>query len=136
MRALVQRVTRASVGVGSEVVGAIERGVVTLLGVASGDGSADGRYLAEKIVHLRIFADEDGRFAHSVLTVGGSCLLVSQFTLLANTRRGRRPDFLAAAPPDQARPLVDEVARTIRSAGVPVAEGRFGAHMTVSLDND
>src|SRR5574342_352619 len=102
MRALLQRVTHASVEVGDEVVGSIDRGVVTFLGVRAGDGLEDSRRLADRIANLRIFPDAGGRFHHSLLTAGGACLLVPQFTLLADTGRGRRPDFRAAAPPDVA----------------------------------
>lgn len=136
MRALLQRVTGASVEADRQVIASIDRGLVTLLGVAAGDGPDDVRYLAEKILHLRIFDDERGRFQHSLLDTGGSCLLVSQFTLVAHTRRGRRPDFLGAAPPEAAAPLVEDVARQLRSGGVVVAEGRFGARMVVRLAND
>jgi D-tyrosyl-tRNA(Tyr) deacylase len=136
MRALLQRVTGASVEADRQVIGSIDRGLVTLLGVAAGDGADDVRYLADKILHLRIFEDEQGKFQHSLLDTGGGCLLVSQFTLLANTRRGRRPDFLGAAAPETAAPLVTEVAERLRGGGVPVVEGRFGAHMVVRLTND
>ena len=136
MRALLQRVTGASVEADRQVIGSIDRGVVTLLGVAAGDGTDDSRYLAEKILNLRIFEDDLGKFNHSLLSTGGACLLVSQFTLLANTRRGRRPDFLAAAPPVVAEPLIRDVAARLRTGGVPVVEGRFGAHMVVRLAND
>ena len=136
MRALLQRVTGASVEADRQVIGSIDRGLVTLLGVAAGDGSDDARYLAQKILHLRIFEDEHGKFHHSLLDTGGGCLLVSQFTLLANTRRGRRPDFLAAAAPEVAAPLVSDVAARLRQGGVPVVEGRFGARMVVRLAND
>jgi D-tyrosyl-tRNA(Tyr) deacylase len=136
MRALLQRVSHAAVDVGAERVGSIDRGVVTLVGVARDDGPPDSRYVADKILHLRIFADEQGKLNHSLATTGGACLLVSQFTLLANVRRGRRPDFLAAAPPEQAVPLIRAVAEHLRAGGVPVVEGRFGAHMVVCLAND
>jgi D-tyrosyl-tRNA(Tyr) deacylase len=136
MRALLQRVTGASVEADRRVIGSIDRGIVTLLGVASGDGPEDVSYLADKILHLRIFDDERGRFQHSLLDTGGSCLLVSQFTLLANTRRGRRPDFLGAAAPEVAAPLIEKVAERLRTGGVPVVEGRFGARMVVRLEND
>lgn len=136
MRALLQRVIEASVEVDGEVLGRIDRGVVTLLGVAAGDGPDDGRYLADKILHLRIFDDADGKLNHSLVSTGGACLLVSQFTLLANTRRGRRPDFLGAAPPDAATPLVEDVAGRLRAGGVPIVQGRFGARMVVRLAND
>lgn len=136
MRALLQRVTEASVEADRQVIGSIDRGLVTLLGVAVGDGPADARYLADRILHLRIFEDARGKLQHSLLDAGGACLLVSQFTLLANTRRGRRPDFLAAAPPDVAEPLVRQVAAALRAGGAPVVEGRFGARMLVRLAND
>jgi D-tyrosyl-tRNA(Tyr) deacylase len=136
MRALLQRVIEASVEADAQVVGRIDRGVVTLLGVASSDGPQDSQYLSEKILHLRIFDDEQGKLNHSLLATGGACLLVSQFTLLADTRRGRRPDFLAAARPEVAEPLVRDVAGRLRSAGVPVVEGCFGAKMVVRLAND
>ena len=136
MRALLQRVIGASVEADGQVIGNIYRGVVTLLGVAAGDGPDDGRHLADKILHLRIFEDEHGKLNHSLLTTGGACLLISQFTLLASTRRGRRPDFLGAAPPAVAAPLVRDVAERLRGSGIPVIEGRFGARMVVRLAND
>ncbi|HEV8674168.1 MAG TPA: D-aminoacyl-tRNA deacylase [Methylomirabilota bacterium] len=136
MRALLQRVIEASVEADDQVIGRIDRGVVTLVGVAQGDGPRDSRYLAEKILHLRIFDDHQGKLNHSLLTTSGACLLVSQFTLLANTARGRRPDFLQAAAPDVAAPLVSDVASQLRAGGVPVVEGRFGARMVVRLAND
>jgi D-tyrosyl-tRNA(Tyr) deacylase len=136
MRALLQRVTGASVEADRQVIGSIDRGLVTLLGVAAGDGPDDVRYLADKILHLRIFENEEGRFHRSLLDTGGGCLLVSQFTLLASTRRGRRPEFLAAAAPEVAAPLVQEVAQQLRTGGVSVVEGRFGARMIVRLAND
>jgi D-tyrosyl-tRNA(Tyr) deacylase len=136
MRALLQRVTEASVEADRQVIGKIDRGLVTLIGVAAGDGADDSRYLAEKILHLRIFEDDRGRFNHSLLSTGGACLLVSQFTLLASTRRGRRPDFLAAAAPGLAEPLVRDLGSRLRTGGIAVVEGRFGAHMVVRLAND
>ena len=136
MRALLQRVTEASVEADAQVIGRIDRGVVTLLGVAEGDGPEDSRYLSEKILHLRIFDDDRGKLNHSLVGTGGACLLVSQFTLLADTRRGRRPDFLAAARPDLAESLVRDMGGRLREAGVPVVEGRFGARMVVRLAND
>ncbi|HEV8307856.1 MAG TPA: D-aminoacyl-tRNA deacylase [Methylomirabilota bacterium] len=135
MRALLQRVIEASVEADDQVIGRIDRGLVTLLGVAAGDGPQDSRYLADKILHLRIFDDGRGKMGDSLLTSGGACLLVSEFTLLADTRRGRRPDFLGAAPPDLAAPLVRDVAERVRAGGVPVVEGRFGARMLVRLAN-
>ena len=136
MRALLQRVSGASVEADEQVIGSIDRGLVTLLGVAMGDGPDDARYLAEKILNLRIFEDAAGKLNHSLLSARGACLLVSQFTLCANTRRGRRPDFLGAAPPERAGPLVLDVAARLRAGGVPVVEGRFGARMVVRLAND
>src|SRR5262245_55319357 len=136
MRALLQRVIEASVEADDQVIGRIDRGVVTLLGVASGDGPSDSQYLSEKILNLRIFDDDQGKLNHSLMTTGGACLLVSQFTLLANTSRGRRPDFLGAAPHGVAEPLVRDMAMRLRDAGVPVVEGQFGARMVVRLAND
>ena len=136
MRALLQRVIGASVEADDQVIGSIDRGIVTLLGVAAGDVPDDSRYLADKILHLRIFDDDQGELNHSLVSTGGACLLVSQFTLLASTRRGRRPDFLGAAPPDVAAPLVRDVAHRLREGGIPVVEGRFGARMVVRLAND
>jgi len=135
MRALLQRVIEASVEADDRVIGSIDRGIVTLLGVAAGDGPDDSRYLADKILHLRIFDDDQGKLQHSLVTVSGACLLVAQFTLLANTRRGRRPDFLGAADPEAAVPLIADVAGRLRDGGVRVVEGRFGARMVVRLAN-
>jgi D-tyrosyl-tRNA(Tyr) deacylase len=136
MRALLQRVSGASVEADHQVIGSIDRGVVTLVGVAAGDGPEDSRYLADRILHLRIFEDEHGKLNHSLLATGGACLLVSQFTLLANTRRGRRPDFLEAAVPAVAAPLLEDLAARLRAGGASVVEGRFGARMTVRLANE
>jgi D-tyrosyl-tRNA(Tyr) deacylase len=136
MRALLQRVIEASVEADDQVIGRIDRGLVTLLGVAAEDGPRDSRYLAEKILHLRIFDDEQGKLGRSLVATQGACLLVSQFTLLADTTRGRRPDFLRAAPPEAAAPLVRDVAERLREGGVAVVEGRFGARMVVRLANE
>ena len=136
MKAVIQRVTRASVEVDGEVVGAIGRGLVVLLGVAQGDGIDDARRLAQKTAEMRIFGDSEGRFNLSLLDVGGEALVVSQFTLLADTHRGRRPSFTDAAPPEEAKSLVDAFEGSLRGLGVPVASGRFGAHMQVELVND
>ena len=136
MRALLQRVARASVTVEGSVVGAIDGGLLVLAGVASGDGSADAAWLADKIAGLRIFPDEAGKMNLSVLEAGGAVLLVSQFTLYADARKGRRPSFVAAAAPETAVPLLDELQRRLEAAGVPVRTGRFGAHMAVELLND
>lgn len=136
MKAVLQRVLSASVSVEGEVVGAIQHGLLVLLGVTVGDTGAEADLLADKTANLRIFSDADGRFNLSALDVGGSALVVSQFTLAADTRRGRRPSFTAAAPPQVAAPLVDRYAAGLAAAGLPVATGRFGAHMLVALEND
>jgi D-tyrosyl-tRNA(Tyr) deacylase len=136
MRAVVQRVGSASVCVGAETVGAIDRGVVVLLGVANGDSPAQADWLAEKLAGLRIFSDADGKFAHSLLEVGGAALVVSQFTLLADTRKGRRPSFTDAAPPLLAEALYRHFVARLAALGIAVATGRFGASMQVSLIND
>jgi D-tyrosyl-tRNA(Tyr) deacylase len=136
MRAVVQRVSEASVTVDAQVIGQIGLGMLVLLGVGSTDEAADAELLAEKIAYLRIFPDEQGRFNRSLLDVQGAVLLVSQFTLYADTRRGRRPSFSDAAPPELAAPLVDTCAEALRKLGVKVETGRFGAHMHVSLTND
>ncbi|MBO9342062.1 MAG: D-tyrosyl-tRNA(Tyr) deacylase [Roseiflexus sp.] len=136
MRAVVQRVSQASVTVGDEVVGAIGQGLLILLGIGVGDSEAEARLLAEKTANLRIFADEEGRFNRSLLDIGGEALVVSQFTLYADTRRGRRPSFSNAAPPEIAAPLVDVFASELRRLGVAVNTGRFGAMMRVALVND
>ena len=136
MRAVLQRVSQASVTVGDEVVGAIGRGLLILLGIGVGDSEAEARLLAEKTANLRIFADEEGRFNRSLLDIGGEALVVSQFTLYADTRRGRRPSFSDAAPPEIAAPLVDIFADELRRLGVAVSTGRFGAMMQVALVND
>ena len=136
MRALIQRVSQASVTVGGQVVGTIERGLLVLLGVGQDDTPADATMLAEKIAQLRIFSDEEGRFNYALADVGGSVLVVSQFTLYADTRRGRRPSFSDAARPEQAVPLIDAFCASLSSAGLPVATGVFGAHMDVALVND
>jgi D-aminoacyl-tRNA deacylase len=138
MRAVLQRATSARVLVGAEVVGALDPapGLVVLLGVGPADGEAQARLLAEKIAGLRIFADEAGKINRSVLEVGGGALVVSQFTLYADVRRGRRPGFTTAAAPDVAAPLVERFADVLRALGVPVQTGRFGAEMAVELVND
>ena len=136
MKAVIQRVSRASVQVEGKTVGAIGRGLVVLLGVAQGDGVDDARRLAHKTAEMRIFEDPEGRFNLSLLDTGGEALVVSQFTLLADTRRGRRPSFTEAAPPEVAEALVGEFEEALRGLGVPVAGGRFRAHMLVELVND
>jgi D-aminoacyl-tRNA deacylase len=136
MRAVVQRVTNASVTVGEETVGAIGHGLLILLGAGAGDTPADAELLAEKIANLRIFADDAGRFDRSLLDVAGAALVVSQFTLYADTRKGRRPSFTDAALPEVAEPLVNSFVEALRARGVVVQTGRFGAMMQVALVND
>ncbi len=136
VRAVVQRVAEASVAVADETVGAIGGGLVVLVGAEEGDAEADAEALASKIAGLRIFADDEGRMNLSVGDAGGSVLVISQFTLLADVRRGRRPSFAAAASPEVAEPLVDRVARLIEAEGIEVASGMFGAAMSVRLVND
>jgi D-tyrosyl-tRNA(Tyr) deacylase len=136
MRAVVQRVSQAQVRVEEALVGAIGQGLLVLLGVGQGDSAEEARFLAEKIVQLRIFSDIEGKFNLSALDVGGGVLVVSQFTLFADTRRGRRPSFVSAAPPDVAAPLVERFMDAVRASGLVVASGRFGAHMEVDLVND
>lgn len=136
MRAILQRVSSAAVRVEGEVVGQIGPGLLILLGVAEGDTEAEARLLADKTAHMRIFSDEAGRFQHSLLDVGGAALVVSQFTLYADLRRGRRPSFAPAAAPDVAAPLVEHYAAALRELGVSVEMGIFGAMMHVSLTND
>jgi D-tyrosyl-tRNA(Tyr) deacylase len=136
MRALLQRVSRASVSVGDDTVGRIARGVVVLVGVAHGDTTEQATWLARKISGLRIFEDGQGRMNASLLDVGGAALLVSQFTLYADARKGRRPSFTDAAHPEAAEPLVDALAVALQSHGVPVEVGVFGAHMLVEIHND
>jgi D-tyrosyl-tRNA(Tyr) deacylase len=136
MRAVLQRVQSASVSVGGNSIGRIGPGLVVLLGIGAGDDEALCGRMAEKIATLRIFADQEGRFNRSLLDSGGAVLLISQFTLYADTRRGRRPSFTDAAAPEQAAPLVAQVASALERQGVAVATGQFGAPMQVSLVND
>ncbi len=136
MRALIQRVTEASVSIDGTVEGAIGTGLLVLLGVADGDAEADAQYLADKVANMRIFADEQGRFNLSAQDVGAELLVVSQFTLYADTRRGRRPDFTRAAGPDEANRLYELTCRVFRDKGLNVATGRFQAYMRVQLVND
>lgn len=136
MRAVIQRVSRAAVLVEAEVVGTIGPGLLVLLGVGQEDGPAGARLLADKIMHLRVFNDAEGKFNLSVLDVGGSVLVVSQFTLFADTRRGRRPSFISAGAPEIAAPLVERFMEEVRALGLTVAGGKFGAHMQVELVND
>ena len=137
MRALLQRVTRASVEVEGETISQIAEGWLVLLGVGHGDTAEIVEQLAEKVAYLRCFEDADGKTNRSILDTGGAALVVSQFTLYADTSRGRRPGFTNAAAPDVASGLVDHFAAALRKAGVrEVAQGQFGAHMRVSLEND
>ena len=136
MKAVVQRVTQSAVTVNEETIGAIEQGLMVLLGVGHGDTADDGRYLADKIVNLRIFEDNDGKMNLSLLDIQGEMLVVSQFTLLGDCRKGRRPSFIAAAPPEPAEKLYMQFCEDVRQHGVRVATGRFGAMMRVSLVND
>ena len=136
MRAVLQRVSSASVSIEGDTVAAIGPGLLVLLGVAEGDGPDEARGLAAKSAELRIFADGDGRFNVSLLDCGGEALVVSQFTLLADVRKGRRPSFTAAAAPDIASGLVDRYVQSLRDLGIAVVSGRFGAHMQVQLEND
>jgi D-tyrosyl-tRNA(Tyr) deacylase len=136
VRAVCQRVREARVVVGGATVGEIGSGLCVLLGVARGDVADDADRLARKIVHLRVFADDEGRFDRSVLDTGGSVLAVSQFTLLADTAKGNRPSFTEAAPRDEAEPVFDHFCEVLRGLGVPVETGVFGATMAVELVND
>ncbi len=136
MRAVCQRVSRARVTVEDSVTGEIGTGLLVLVGVARGDTEAQARRLAEKVARLRIFEDDDGKFARSVLEVGGAALAVSQFTLIADTRRGHRPSFADAAPPDHAERLYERFCEELTLAGIQVERGMFGARMAVELVND
>ncbi len=136
MRALLQRVSRASVTVDEQVVGQIGQGLLVFLGVGQDDSEVQVKTLADKIVHLRIFGDDEGKMNRSLLDIGGEVLVVSQFTLYADTRRGRRPSFTDAAPPSIAEPLVKRFKETIASNGLTIADGIFGAYMQVELLND
>lgn len=136
MRAVVQRVTRGSCTVEGQVTGQIGAGLVILLGVAPQDTAADAAALATKIAKLRIFSDDAGKMNRSIQDVQGGILSISQFTLYGDTRKGNRPSFVGAAPPDQARELYGEFNAALRALGLPVEEGIFGAHMVIDLVND
>ena len=136
MRCVVQKVKRASVTVAGELVGEIGMGYMVLVGAEEGDTEADVIYCADKISGLRVFEDADDKLNLSVKDVGGSVLLVSQFTLLGDARHGRRPSFIRAARPEQAEPLFEKLVQRVSDAGIPVATGRFRTHMEVSLVND
>jgi len=136
VKALLQRVTRASVRVGDEEVGRIRKGLVVLLGVAEGDTERHAQHLAQKVANLRIFADKEGKFNLSAQDIGAELLVVSQFTLLADTRKGRRPSFIDAAPPDEAERLFRYFVEQARATGLKVETGRFQTYMQVEIHND
>lgn len=136
MRALVQRVKKAEVRVGEEVAGRINRGLVVLLGVAKGDTEKDARYLADKIAQLRLFPDDEEHFNLSVLDINAEILVVSQFTLLADLKKGRRPDFTQAAPSAEAKALYETFIKYLKEWGLKVEQGRFGEYMLVEIHND
>ncbi|MGB5988073.1 MAG: D-aminoacyl-tRNA deacylase [Desulfobacterales bacterium] len=136
MRVLIQRVQSSQVSVAGRVVGSIGPGLLVFLGVAAGDGEADVAYLAEKIVNLRIFEDDQGKMNRSLKATGGAMLVVSQFTLLGDCRKGRRPSFSGAASPGQARQLYEAFVREVGRLGITTATGEFQAHMQVALVND
>jgi D-tyrosyl-tRNA(Tyr) deacylase len=136
MRAVLQRVSRARVVVDGSVVGEIGRGLLVLLGIATGDTPEQARWLADKVVGLRLFSDADGKMNLALADVGGAMLVVSQFTLHGDCRKGRRPSFIEAAAPDVAIPLYEAFINEVRAQGIPTATGRFGAMMQVELIND
>ena len=136
MRALIQRVRKGSVSVDGQTLAHIGRGLVILLGVGQGDSEAEARWLAGKCAHLRVFADEQGKMNRSLLETQGEAIVVSQFTLYGDVRKGRRPSFVHAAAPELAEPLVDRFASMLREEGVPTQTGSFGAMMLVEIEND
>ena len=136
MRVLLQRVSKASVTVDGQTISAIGNGLLILLGIGHGDGEEQAKFLAEKIANLRVFEDDQGKTNLSILEVTGEAIVVSQFTLYADTRKGRRPSFIDAALPDVAEPLVERFAELLRNHGVPTQTGKFGAHMEVEIHND
>lgn len=136
MKALLQRVSRAAVTVDGHALGSIQSGLCLFLCVEQEDTSEDADYLKEKCLNLRIFPDQAGRFDRSILDISGSLLVISQFTLAADTRKGRRPSFTRAAPPETAEPMLEHFVERCRESGLPVETGRFGAHMQVELCND
>lgn len=136
MRALVQRVSKSSVSVEGETIGEIGPGLTVLVGVSTTDGRSDAQAMADKLVGLRIFRDDDGKMNRSIADVGGQMLVVSQFTLYGDARRGRRPSFTAAAPPEVAEPLVQQLVELVAAEGITTATGAFGAMMDVEIHND
>ncbi len=136
MRLVLQRVRSGKVSVDGKTLAEIGPGLVILLGIAPGDDEVQARYLAEKVAHLRIFEDEAGKMNRSLLDTGGEAIVVSQFTLYADTRKGRRPSFTDAALPETARPLVERFAALLCELGIPIQTGEFGAHMLVEIAND
>jgi D-tyrosyl-tRNA(Tyr) deacylase len=136
MRAVVQRVSHAAIRVEGALVAEMGAGLLALVGVAREDGPTQACELAERLVHLRVFPDAQGRMNRSLLEIGGTLGVVSQFTVMADARKGRRPAFTAAAPGPQAEPLVEAVANAARGLGVPVVTGRFGARMQIVLENE
>lgn len=136
MKAVLQRVDQAGVTVDDQIIGQIKIGLVILLGIKTGDTEADLEWLADKCLQLRIFEDENGKFNKSLLDVGGSVLVISQFTLFADCRRGRRPSFTDAAPPEFANAMYEKFVRYVRNHSVPVETGKFAAHMIVHIQNN
>ena len=136
MRAVIQRVSKASVTVEGQTISSIGKGLLILLGVGHGDTEEQTAFLAEKVANLRIFEDEQGKTNLSILEVKGEAIVVSQFTLYADTRKGRRPSFIDAALPDAAEPLVNQFVELLREHNVPTQTGKFGAHMEVEIHND
>jgi D-tyrosyl-tRNA(Tyr) deacylase len=136
MRVLIQRVSKASVTVKGQTISSIGKGLLILLGVGHGDREEQVMFLAEKVANLRIFEDDQGKTNLSILDVTGEAIVVSQFTLYADTRKGRRPSFIDAALPDVAEPLVNQFAELLREHGIPTQTGKFGAHMLVEIHND
>jgi len=136
MRVLLQRVSRSSVTVDQQTISVIGKGLLILLGVGHGDNQEQAKFLAEKIANLRVFEDQQGKTNLSILDIKGEAIVVSQFTLYADTRKGRRPSFTDAALPDVAEPLVNRFVELLRSHGVPTQTGKFGAHMKVEIHND
>jgi len=136
MRAIIQRVSKASVSIDGKIVGEIGKGLVILLGIKNSDTENDAAYLADKCIHLRIFADDQGKFNLSAKEVNAEILIISQFTLYADTRKGRRPSFIDAAPPEISEPLYEKFISCIKLSGLKVACGEFGAKMLVEIHND